>query len=391
MPDSPGKLVVSGRRDAPHAHRRRVEAWCAELARARGMAPEQESVLEKTALGRHRLLSVVDGPRRAEFLCDLGVSIAAPEVQGGRPGPQDLELAEALENHFAWEPFAYDAPETEPMAAAALGALLTVNPADVERAMGNLPILPAAAQRALALLTSDNWNSRALQSIATSDPVLAAELIRVANSAAFGARLEIKTLAQAIAYIGTEQACRILVGASLKRLFVAKKLHGIWNHCLDAGQIAQSLAKLARLNPEEALLAGLVHDVGRLAASLLPEEYQSRSERLLANGCTLSQVETALCGSAHAELGARALERWNFPQDLVEAVRFHHRPEQSSSVLAAVLYLTELCSSPLEDVPSLARAKAALERLGLDAEGQYELELAEQILRSLRVEEWRRL
>ena len=64
------------------------------------MAPEQESVLEKTALGRHRLLSVVDGPRRAEFLCDLGVSIAAPEVQGGRPGPQDLELAEALENHF---------------------------------------------------------------------------------------------------------------------------------------------------------------------------------------------------------------------------------------------------------------------------------------------------
>jgi hypothetical protein len=72
-------------------------------------------------------------------------------------------------------------------------------------------------------------------------------------------------------------------------------------------------------------------------------------------------------------------------------VRFHHRPERSSSVLAAVLYLTELCSSPLEDVPSLARAKAALERLGLDAEGQYELELAEQLLGSLRVEEWRRL
>ena len=104
----------------------------------------------------------------------------------------------------AW-PFACDALEIEPPAEAALGALLTVDPEDVERAMGNLPILPAAAQQALALLASDNWNSRALQSIATSDPVLAAELIRVANSAAFGARLEIKTLAQAIAYMGTEQ------------------------------------------------------------------------------------------------------------------------------------------------------------------------------------------
>jgi len=55
------------------------------------------------------------------------------------------------------------------------------------------------------------------------------------------------------------------------------------------------------------------------------------------------------------------------------------------------LYLTELCSSPLEDVPSLARAKAALDRLGLDADAQYEIELAEQSLRSLHLEEWRRL
>ena len=231
-----------------------------------------------------------------------------------------------------------------------------------------------------------------MQSIATSDPVLAAELIRAANSAAFGARQEIKTLAQAVAHIGTEKACRILVAASLKRLFVAKTLHGVWNHSLEASQIAPSVAKLSPcVNPEEALPAGLVHDIGRLAASLLPEEFQRRSARLLAKGCTLSQVETALCGATHSELGARALERWNFPRDLVEAMRFHHQPERSSSLLATVLYVAELCSSPLEHIPSLARAKAALDRLGLDAESRHEIEPAAQLLQSLRWEEWRRL
>ena len=217
-------------------------------------------------------------------------------------------------------------------------------------------------------------------------------MIRAANSAAFGARQEIKTLAQAVAHIGTEKACRILVAASLKRLFVAKTLHGVGNHSLEASQIAQSVAKLSPcVNPEEALPAGLVHDIGRLAASLLPEEFQRRPARLLAKGCTLSQVETALSGATHSELGARALERWNFPRDLVETVRFHHQPERSSSLLTTVLYVTELCSSPLEDIPSLARAKAALDRLGLDAESRHELEPAAQLLQSLRWEEWRRL
>ncbi|HLH42955.1 MAG TPA: HDOD domain-containing protein [Bryobacteraceae bacterium] len=392
MPDYPGKLLLSLKPDTPNAYRRRVAAWCSELARAQATGPEQELAREQTAFGGHRLPSVLDGPRRAQFLQDLNVSIAEPQVSAAQPDAKALELAEALEDHFAWEPYSGDAPEVEPAAAEALDALRTVRPPDLERAMANLPVLPVAAHRALALLTSDNWEVRALQSIATSDPVLAAELIRAANSAAFAARQEIKTMVQAIAYIGTEQACRILVGASLKRLFVAKKLQGLWNHCLEASRIAQSVAKLSHeVNSEEALLAGLVHDVGRLATSLLPDQFQNRSQRLLASGCTLSQVEIALCGAAHAELGARALERWNFPQDFVEAVRFHHQPERSSSPLAAVLYLTELCSSPLEDVPSLARAKAALDRLGLDADAQYEIELAEQSLRSLHLEEWRRL
>ena len=146
MPDSSATLVISLRPDTAEAHRRRVAAGCAELARARGMTPAQELVLEKAARTHHRLLAVLDSPRQAEFLHDIGVAIATPEPPAARPDPEILALAEALENHFAWEPFAADAAKVEPSAEKALDALVSVERAAVERPIADLPVLPAAAQ-----------------------------------------------------------------------------------------------------------------------------------------------------------------------------------------------------------------------------------------------------
>ena len=75
------------------------------------------------------------------------------------------------------------------------------------------------------------------------------------------------------------------------------------------------------------------------------------------------------------EIGASALERWRFPPHLVEAVRFHHKPEQTESPLAAVLYLMERSINPQEAPPSLARSKAAMDRLRLNAGMAFALDL----------------
>ena len=193
------------------------------------------------------------------------------------------------------------------------------------------------------------------------------------------------TLGHAIAYIGAERASGILIAASVKRLFAARRLQEIWNHSLDASEAARSLAKLSRqVKPEEALLAGLVHDIGRLVMALLPDSFQSRASNLLKKGCELSLVERALCGLTHAELGAKALERWRFPPIFVDAVRFHHQPERSESPIAAILYLTERCTNPDEDLPSLARSKAAMDRLRLDSDICYHLDLGARLLNPLR-------
>jgi HD-like signal output (HDOD) protein len=147
----------------------------------------------------------------------------------------------------------------------------------LNRALATLPVFPAAAQKALQLLSTETWNASDVQAIAASDQVLASSLIRVANSCSYGARKIITTLNHAIAYLGAQHASGVLIAASVKRLFAPPRLRRIWNHSIDASEVSRNLAKLSRhANPEEAFLAGLVHDIGRLAMALLPERFQAR-------------------------------------------------------------------------------------------------------------------
>ena len=359
MANIPDAVVLEFQPDTWEARWRRVAAWSAELARVQGTNAQ---------LLAHPLIAIIDRPKGAEFLEDLGIEIASPGVPFPKLDPAIRELAFALDDHLAWEAFEEGQSQILPFEKVAFESLRCVSDSELNRALASLPVFPAAAQKALQLLSTETWNASDVQAIAASDQVLASSLIRVANSCSCGARKTITTLNHAIAYLGAQRASGVLIAASVKRLFAPPRLRQIWDHSIDASEVSRNLAKLSRhANPEEAFLAGLVHDIGRLAMALLPERFQTRSTHLSEQGCQLSLVEQVLCGATHAEIGASALERWKFPQNLVEAVRFHHRPEQTESPLAAVLYLMERSINPEETPPSLVRSKAALDRLRLSA------------------------
>jgi putative nucleotidyltransferase with HDIG domain len=288
---------------------------------------------------------------------------ATPEQLG-----EVLELAEALEQHFAWEPFSDADAEPNALAAVALHHMRAIADHDLDDAVKKLPVLPVAAQRALRMLLREDWSAADLESVAASDPSLATQLIGAANSWTYAARHPIGTLSHAVAYIGSQQAARILYAASIKPLFASGAMHEVWHHSLDAAQFAHDLGKAVSLDPQEAFLAGLIHDIGRLAIATLPAEYQARSARLAQIGCETQLIERALCGMSHARVGAMALKAWGFPQHLIEAVEFHHEPERSQSKMAALLYLTESWIDAGEDVSYLSRVNAALQRLGLTQE-----------------------
>ncbi len=276
-----------------------------------------------------------------------------------------IELADALDEHFAWEPFSEPGDAVNPLAEIALECLRMTSEEELDRSIRELPVLPGIALRALRMLKTDDWSGVELEKIVSADQTLAVHILSAANSRG----KQIASIAQAIMYLGAGWASRIVYAASIRPLYASGRLREIWHHSLAAAQAAEGLARISRAaDPGEAFLAGLVHDIGRLAMETLGHGFQSRFRSLTERGCEPMLVERVLCGFSHAEAGARALRLWNFPDAMLEAVEFHHQPEKSAGKLAALLFLVEHWLDSREDAPSLVRLNVALDRTGLSAE-----------------------
>ena len=155
----------------------------------------------------------------------------------------------------------------------------------------------------------------------------------------------------------------------MKPLFASRHLHKLWNHSIEVAATSERLARISRkADPEQAFLAGLVHDVGRLALLRLPLAATERYIRLMDQGCPRVLVERVLFGRTHMSVGADALRKWNFSDEIVDSVASHHAPEQYPSTLSSLLYLAEEWSSEAEDLPSSFRLSFASGVAGVTAE-----------------------
>ncbi len=227
-----------------------------------------------------------------------------------------------------------------------------------------IPVQPDVAQELIGLLRhTASYSLTRLSSIAGRDPAIACKLIEAANSPLFHARMRIRTVHHALAYLG-ENASRKIVTALIARSMFGSSgtLRQLWQHSLKAAHFLENMARVKGfMDPAEALLTGLVHDLGRIA--IVRQKESAMHARLTQSGCASNWAETLLFGVDHAELGARILESWRFPEHVVEAVRFHHRPAENNSPVAAALYTAEFWMESDEDLPSSRQLRTALNRI----------------------------
>ena len=220
---------------------------------------------------------------------------------------------------------------------------------------------------------------------ALQDPVLAGSLLEVANSALFGRAQRVSTVGRAIASVGVIAARKIMLAAAMRPMFASAGLVRIWSHSLSSAPLCSALASHTRLlTPEEGLLFGLVHDIGAVAVQFLPRTALETHRNLLEGGCPPAYVERLLLGRDHGEIGAGLLAGWSFPDEFIDAVRFHHQPERASSKLAALAYLAEFWSGLDEDLPSFGRVEACLSRLDLTLDSLLEMGRQDSTLRALK-------
>ncbi|HVR61094.1 MAG TPA: HDOD domain-containing protein [Polyangia bacterium] len=192
-----------------------------------------------------------------------------------------------------------------------------------------LPALPAAAVKCLTLTKQADFALGDAAAIIDKDPILAAQLIKLASSAALGAREPIKSVLASVTRIGVQRLREFLIEASARQLFasrdrrISEAMQRLWDHARVVAQLARELVAASQSgDPDMGYLAGLLHDIGKpvVAALLLETERSWLATRKGAQWITGAQWVSVL-GRCHQKVGLAIAEKWEMPDPVRRAVR----------------------------------------------------------------------
>jgi len=193
---------------------------------------------------------------------------------------------------------------------------------------GDLPPMPVVATKVLQLVESGKADAAEISRAISSDPAVSARILKISNSTFYGCRRKIQTLAEAVVVLGHNTLKGLAVAASLKEIYKPAGLieNMLWEHSFGAALAAKIIAgHTPQVSADEAFLAGLFHDLGKIIMNLREKEkFQKVIERCYNEMLMFEEVEKTVFPYTHAELGAYVLEKWNLPEDLITAVMLHH-------------------------------------------------------------------
>ncbi len=199
-------------------------------------------------------------------------------------------------------------------------------------ALSTPPPFPAIAMKVLELLGhEDTVDVREVVRWLQADPVFSGEMLRVANSALYGLRTEIRSVHQATINLGLDfvKAVAITVGlrAYVKSAVKAPVLRRCWAHSMACGILSQELATACFMKGDEAYTAGLLHDIGRMGLlAAYPLEYANVLSVAVDYSFDVLHCEKELFDIDHCEAGAWMAEQWKLPAMLANIAAHHHDP-----------------------------------------------------------------
>jgi putative nucleotidyltransferase with HDIG domain len=242
--------------------------------------------------------------------------------------------------------------------------------------------MPQAGIKLRSLLTEKDVSIDKIEAILRHDPGLAANVLRLANSAYFGRPTKVSTLKHAIMLLGIKRFAQIAVTACMNKVMdTAVEGYGLspgelWLHSIAVSTTAAALAKNRKLTEtSDFFTPALLHDLGKLVLGEFVKKELPEIESLVSKEVPFIIAEKEVLGTDHAEIGALILSKWRFPGDLINAVRWHHDPEgaENSNLHPEIVYLANLlCQSNADRQPAegehIMPDPPVLNRLGIKPE-----------------------
>jgi putative nucleotidyltransferase with HDIG domain len=212
-------------------------------------------------------------------------------------------------------------------------------------ALPQLKAFPAVATQVLTACEDDQTSAKDLVEIIRCDPTLSVQLLRLANSSAYGFTGRIKSVEHAAIVLGFRNVKTLVVSVAAAGIFaegetavMERKL--LWQHSLACATVAKLLAAdLPEVGADEAFIAGIVHDVGRLVFLDLASNCYHYSPQGAESRPTTAD-ERRDFGIDHGSVGSRCGEEWGLPDEINEAIHQHHSPEHAElgGELISVIY-----------------------------------------------------
>jgi len=213
------------------------------------------------------------------------------------------------------------------------------------RNLSDLATVPVLMGKIVSLLKDTEASSKEVSNLVSRDLTLAEKVVRVANSAFFGHSGEVGNINQAILLLGYDRIRSIALGMSVIEIFPSNSFNftNLWRHGYEVALASQAFSDLICMTcPCESFLCGLLHDIGRI---ILYKMDPKKFLQVNMQGAILEQ-EQDLFGCSHAEAGAVFAEMNNMPEEIVSAIRHHHRPSDAKNYrdTASIVSLAEAVS-----------------------------------------------
>lgn len=191
-----------------------------------------------------------------------------------------------------------------------------------------IPAVPMVALKILRLVDDPKTDINDVQEAIMADQALAARVLRIANSSYYGLRRNIDTISEAIIMMGFGTIKNLALAVSTREVYKKFGLleQKLWEHSIGVSVAAAILAREIRFShSEEAAVAGLLHDVGKVIMNnSQPERFSMLTELVYNDRVTYTQREQEIFGFGHAEAGGLLANKWGFPDNLCDAIRRHH-------------------------------------------------------------------
>ena len=247
------------------------------------------------------------------------------------------------------------------------------------------PSMPATGAKLLNLLENQEASVDEIEDVLRYDPGLTANILKLANSVYFGIPSKVGSVRQAVILLGLKRLLQLViascVGAVMDHAVPGYDLApgDLWRHSIAVSIAAEALVKdKQKIAVEDVFTPALLHDVGKLILGQFVKDELADIREIAGKGLPFVIAENMVLGTDHAEVGALILKQWSFPDEVVNAVRWHHDPDsvEKTDLQFDVIYLANLlCQSTGGDEDSgqlIELSPSVIDRLGIEM-SQFEI------------------